>query len=144
MRIAFARRNLEWQALTSTQLDDILAYLRSLPETQSLASRFSNTSDENGRGIFESKGCVNCHTGPLALENRLHDMTLTDIAVDMWNHAPRMMERPPTLTPEEMRRLLSFLWMRQFVYPGGSIAEGRRVFSERQCGQCHYGGSHGV
>jgi len=144
MRLAFARRNLEWQALTSGELDDILTYLRSLPETQHLVSRFSNTSDENGHRVFESKGCVNCHTGKLALENRLHDMTLTDIAVDMWNHAPRMMEQPPTLSAEEMRQLLSFLWMRQFVSPGGDIAEGKRVFSERRCGDCHFGGAHGA
>ncbi|HLK67372.1 MAG TPA: c-type cytochrome [Bryobacteraceae bacterium] len=144
MRQAFARHKLEWQSLTSEQLDDILAYLRSLPETQHLVSRFSNTSDENGRHVFEVKGCVNCHKGELALENRLHNMTLTDIAVDMWNHAPRMMAQPPTLSPVEMRQLLSFLWMRQFVYPGGDVAEGKRVFTERRCGDCHYGGSHGA
>ncbi|MBZ5617209.1 MAG: c-type cytochrome [Acidobacteriia bacterium] len=144
MRLAFARHKLEWQALTSEQLDDILAYLRSLPETQHLVSRFSNTSDENGHRIFESKGCVNCHKGELALENRLRNMTLTDIAVDMWNHAPRMMAQPPTLTPNEMRQLLSFLWMRQFVYSGGDIVEGKRVFIERRCGDCHYGGKHGA
>jgi len=144
MRQAFARRNLEWQALTSGELDDILSYLRSLPETQHLVSRFSNTSDENGHRVFESKGCVNCHTGKLALEDRLHNMTLTDIAVDMWNHAPRMMEQPPTLSEEEMRQLLSFLWMRQFVSPGGDIADGKRVFAERRCGSCHLGGAHGA
>ena len=50
-------------------------------------------------------------------------MTLTDIAVDMWNHAPRMVKPTPSLTQEEMRELLSFLWMRQFVYPTGSVAQ---------------------
>ena len=87
MRQAFARRKLEWQSLTSAQLDDILAYLRSLPETGHLVARFSNTSGQEGERVFESKGCVHCHVGPLALENRLKNMTLTDIAVDMWNHA---------------------------------------------------------
>src|SRR5207245_10666102 len=33
MRQAFARRHMEWQALTAEQLYDILAYLRSLPQT---------------------------------------------------------------------------------------------------------------
>jgi len=144
MRQAFARRKLEWQSLTSSQLDDILAYLRSLPETGHLVARFSNTSGQEGEKVFVSKGCSFCHVGPLALENRLKNMTLTDIAVDMWNHAPRMLEQPPTLTPEEMRQLLSYLWMRQFVYPGGSIAGGKKVFEDRRCAECHAGGAHGA
>jgi mono/diheme cytochrome c family protein len=144
MRQAFSRRGLEWQALTSAELNDILTYLRSLPETQHLADRFSNTSGESGEQIFRAKGCINCHTGQLALEGRLRNMTLTDIAVDMWNHAPRMLNPPPTLTPSEMRQLLSYLWMRQFVHVGGNIAEGRQVFAKRRCNECHYGGAHGA
>jgi mono/diheme cytochrome c family protein len=144
MREAFGRRHLEWQALTTPQLTDILAYLRSLPETRHLATRFSNTSGQGGEQVFERKGCVKCHVGELALENRLHHMTLTDIAVDMWNHAPRMMQQPPLLAPDEMRQLLSYLWMRQFVYPGGSVAEGKRVFTERRCAECHLAGTNGA
>jgi mono/diheme cytochrome c family protein len=144
MHDAFAHRHIEWQALTSGELDDILAYLRSLPQTRQLAGHFSNTSGTGGRQVFESKGCVNCHKGTLALEDRLHNMTLTDIAVDMWNHAPRMMQPPPALSEGEMRSLLSYLWMRQFVYGGGNIAEGKKVFQQRQCAECHAGGAHGA
>ncbi len=144
MRQAFARRGLQWQALTSGELNDILAYLRSLPETQHLASRFSNTAGESGERIFVRKGCANCHTGALALEGRLRNMTLTDIAVDMWNHAPRMLNPPPTLSAGEMRQLLSYLWMREFVHVSGNVAEGKQVFARRHCSQCHYGGSHGA
>ena len=144
MRQAFQRRKLEWQSLTGENLHDILGYLRSLPETAHLAGRFSNTSGEQGEQIFHAKGCAHCHTGQLALEDRLHNMTLTDIAVDMWNHAPRMAEQPPTLTAEEMRQLLSFLWMRQFVYPGGDIAAGKKVFAQRNCADCHMSGRNGA
>jgi len=144
MRQAFARRKLEWQALTAEQLDDILAYLRSLPQTSQMASHFANTSGEGGERVFESKGCSKCHVGNLALENRLKNMTLTDIAVDMWNHAPRMMQQPPTLSPVEMRELLSYLWMRQFVYPGGSVAQGKQIFTLRHCADCHAGGTNGA
>jgi cytochrome c2 len=62
----------------------------------------------------------------------------------MWNHAPRMMQSPPPLSAGEMRQLLSYLWMRQFVYPGGSIAQGKRVFSERRCADCHAAGTNGA
>ncbi|HEY1342233.1 MAG TPA: c-type cytochrome [Bryobacteraceae bacterium] len=144
MRQAFARRKIEWQALTSAQLNDILAYLRSVPETAHLVTHFSNTSGQGGEQIFHAKGCANCHKGALALEDRLHNMTLTDIAVDMWNHAPRMLQQPPILTGDEMRQLLSFLWMRQFVYPGGDIAHGKQVFAERKCVDCHLTGRNGA
>jgi mono/diheme cytochrome c family protein len=144
MRQAFARRNLEWQSLTADELENILAYLRSLPETAGLEARFSNTSGAGGEKIFHDKGCANCHQGKLALEDRLHNMSLTEIAVDMWNHAPRMAQTPPTLSPEEMRQLLSFLWMRQFVYPGGDIAAGRQVFQIRRCATCHLSGANGA
>lgn len=144
MRQAFARRHIEWQELSTGELDDILAYLRALPETRGLTAHFSNTSGAGGQRVFETKGCAHCHTGELALENRLHNMTLTDIAVDMWNHAPRMMQPPPELSADEMRSLLSFLWMRQFVHAGGSVAEGQKVFAERHCAACHAGGEHGA
>ncbi len=144
MQDAFARRGIVWQQLTTAQLNDMAAWLRSLPETRHLVSRFSNTSDRDGYRIFQAKGCVKCHVGQLALENRLHDMTLTDIAVDMWNHAPRMVKPTPSLTQEEMRELLSFLWMRQFVYPAGDVARGREIFHNRHCADCHAGGAHGA
>ena len=54
------------------------------PSTQHLAfSSFSYTSGEGGHAIFQSKGCIKCHTGKLALDDRLHNLTLTDIAVDV-------------------------------------------------------------
>src|SRR4051794_15393423 len=144
MQDAFARRKIAWQELTTQQLYDILAWLRSVPETRQLHARFSNTSDRDGYKIFEEKGCVKCHVGKLALEDRLRNMTLTDIAVDMWNHAPRMVKPTPSLSQEEMRELLSFLWMRQFVYPTGSVAKGKEIFRVRRCADCHAGGTNGA
>jgi mono/diheme cytochrome c family protein len=144
MQDAFARRKIQWQQLTSQELNDMLSWLRSLPQTRHLHARFSNTTDRNGYKIFEEKGCVKCHVGKLALEDRLQNMTLTDIAVDMWNHAPRMVKPTPSLSEQEMRELLSFLWMRQFVYPKGSVARGRQVFQARRCADCHAGGTHGA
>jgi mono/diheme cytochrome c family protein len=144
MHQSFERRHIEWQELTTGELNDILVYLRSLPQTPKVVARFSNTSGAGGGRLFQSKGCANCHTGPLALDGRLHNMTLSDISVDMWNHAPRMMKPAPNLSEDEMRSLLSYLWMRQFVNGGGNVAEGKTVFRERHCADCHAGGDHGA
>lgn len=71
-------------------------------------------------------------------------MNLTDIAVDMWSHAPRMIQPPPTLSQDEMRQLLSHLWMRQFVYPDGNPVRGKQVFTQKHCADCHASGTHGA
>lgn len=144
MREAFARKQIAWQELTAPELSDMLAYLRSLPETKSLAARFSYTSGESGHAIFQAKGCVKCHVGNLALEDRLHNLTLTEIAVDMWNHAPRMIQPVPQLSEDEMRQLLSYLWMRQFVYAQGDAKQGKQVFLQKRCAQCHMVGRNGA
>jgi cytochrome c551/c552 len=144
MHEAFARRHISWQELTTPELTDMLVYLRTLPETQHLAARFAYTSGQGGEAIFQSKGCIKCHTGKLSLDDRLHNLTLTDIAVDMWNHAPRMIQPPPSLTQDEMQQLLSYLWMRQFLYPTASEARGKRVFAQKHCADCHAGGQHGA
>jgi cytochrome c2 len=144
MRQAFARKGFPWQELTASELGDILVYLRNMPETGALRAGFSFTSGEGGQAIFESKGCVKCHHGALALEDRLHNLTLTEIAVDMWNHAPRMIQPVPQLSVDEMRQLLSYLWMRQFVYAKGDATRGKRVFADKHCAMCHMGGEHGA
>ncbi|HUE04666.1 MAG TPA: c-type cytochrome [Bryobacteraceae bacterium] len=144
MREAFAHRKIAWQELTAQELSDILAYLRNLPETRGMDARFSFTTGEGGQAIFEAKGCVNCHVGKLALEDRLHNLALTEIAVDMWNHAPRMKQPVPQLSEDEMRQLLSYLWMRQFVYAKGDPARGKQVFAAKVCASCHAGGEHGA
>jgi mono/diheme cytochrome c family protein len=144
MREAFARKKIAWQQLDEHELSDILAYLRDLPETRGLTASFSFTSGEGGQAIFESKGCVKCHVGKLALEDRLHSLTLTEIAVDMWNHAPRMIQPVPQLSENEMRQLLSYLWMRQFVYAKGDADRGKQVFGAKLCGRCHMSGVNGA
>jgi mono/diheme cytochrome c family protein len=137
MREAQAKKSLSWQQLTSQDLSDILVYLRNLPETRSIAARFELEPAPGGRQVFESKGCVKCHTGKLALETRLHNQTLTDIAVDMWNHEPRMMQETPPLTEDEMRRLVSYLWVQQFFRSGGNAGKGQKIFTDKHCTTCH-------
>jgi mono/diheme cytochrome c family protein len=141
---AFVRRKIEWQDLTSGDLTDILAYLRSLPQTRKQIGRFSNSTGTAGKQVFQAKGCAICHNGAQSLDDKLHNMTLTDIAVGMWNHAPRMGGPVPELSEEEMRSLLSYLWMRQFVAAGSNVANGKKVFEDRHCSMCHLSGKFGA
>jgi len=65
-------------------------------------------------------------------------MTLTDVAAEMWNHAPRMMNAP-ILNPSEMRRIVAYVWERQYMGPAGNVANGRTAFVEKRCAGCHEG-----
>jgi mono/diheme cytochrome c family protein len=137
MRAAFAQKKLAWSQLTGQELTDILVYLQNLPETRHLATNFLFPPSDTGQALFQSKGCAGCHTGKLALETRLRNQTLTDIAVDMWNHQPSMKPEPPTLSQEEMRQILGYVWAKQYFRGYGSAEHGKKVFTEKNCATCH-------
>jgi cytochrome c5 len=137
MRREFASRKISWPELTSQDLSDMLVYLRNLPATRNQPSRVEITSGANGQTLFESKGCALCHTGSNTLVSRLRGQTLTDIAVEMWNHAPRMAASPPSLSAGEMREITSFLWAGNFFEDAGSASAGERVFNSKHCAVCH-------
>lgn len=144
MREEFARRKIAWPDLTSQDLTDLLVYLRNLPAVRNVPGHFAISSGAGGAALFTSKGCVACHTGKLALPPRLKNKTLTDIAVEMWNHEPRMAANPPRLDVEEMRELVSYLWAQQFFEDSGNAAAGERAFTAKHCATCHNDASSGA
>jgi mono/diheme cytochrome c family protein len=144
MRAEFASRKLAWPELTSQDLVDMLVYLRNLPANRNRTSQLEITAGDSGHTLFQSKGCASCHTGALALKPRLKGKTLTDIAVAMWDHAPKMAAAPARLDPEEMRELVSYLWAEQFFADAGNAVAGLKVFTSKQCGTCHNDGSSGA
>ncbi len=144
MRKAFAEKKLAWSSLTGQELTDILVYLQNLPETRSLAQNFEFPPSDSGAALFQSKGCAGCHTGKLALEDRLHNQTLTQIVAEMWNHQPSMKNPPPELSQEEMRQILAYIWARQYFRGAGDAARGQKVFSDKGCATCHNDPSSGA
>jgi mono/diheme cytochrome c family protein len=67
----------------------------------------------------------------------LKGKTLTDIAADMWNHAPKMAQPPPQLGLGELRQIVSQLWSQTILQDSGSAADGKKVFAAKNCGACH-------
>jgi mono/diheme cytochrome c family protein len=137
MREEFAKRHLAWIHLTGQQLTDILLYLQNLPETRDLPRTLDLGGEQTGQDLFRSKGCAGCHTGTLALDRRLRDRTLTDIAAEMWNHAPLMKSPVPTLDQGEMRQILGYIWAGQYFANQGDARRGLKVFTAKQCASCH-------
>jgi hypothetical protein len=74
------------------------------------------------------------------LDHRLGDQTLTDVAVAMWNHGPRMVDSPMIRT-DEMRNIVSYVWERQYLGTPGNAGRGSQVFETKHCATCHTGKS---
>ena len=142
MRKEFADKKLNWPDLTAQDLTDMLVYLRNLPSAPNANAHIEITSGANGQALFDSKGCAACHSGKTALTSRLKGKTLTDIAVAMWDHEPRMPAAPAPLSLGDMREIVSYLWAEQFFEDAGSPTAGARVFAAKRCASCHNDASH--
>lgn len=144
MHNAMAARRIPWPRVSSQELTDMLVYLQNLPQTRGTEHFLLLPPPTPGETLFREKGCAECHKGALALENRLGDTTLTDVAAAMWNHAPQMRQPPPELTATEWRQLISYVWAKQFFATRGDAARGHKVFDARKCSVCHNDPSSGA
>ncbi len=142
MLAATGAKRVKWPELSAQDFADLLVYLRNLPATRKSGAVFETTSGANGGALFQSKGCAECHQSGTALSIRIRGQTLTQLAAEMWDHAPKMVAagaKPAQLLPGEMRDLLSYLWARQFFEDAGDPARGKRVFAAKHCADCHQG-----
>ena len=144
MKGEMAARHIEWPQLTGQELDDMLVYLQNLPQTRGAKLTFKLPSGEGGEALFKEKGCADCHKGDMALEYRLGDGTLTDVAAAMWNHNPQMQKPHPQLSLDEMRQILGYVWAKQFFYTKGNAARGQKTFESKKCATCHNNESSGA
>jgi len=138
MGTEFARVKKPWPIMTGRDFMDLTAYLQNvqklLPE-----SRFSLPEAASGKLAF-AENCQQCHTGPMALENRTSNQTWMELGAGMWNHAPLMKtaQKPlPTVPLEEMRKILAWVWDVQYQGPRGNQAAGQHVFEDSGCVDCH-------
>src|SRR5271165_204623 len=144
MHNEMAARGIPRPQLSSQDLDDLLVYLQNLPQTRGQDLHLELPSMGSGEAVFREKGCIDCHVGKLALENRLGDSTLTDIAASMWNHAPQMRQPSPVLSTSEWQQLLAYVWTKQFFATRGDAAKGHKVYESKKCGACHDDSSSGA
>jgi mono/diheme cytochrome c family protein len=138
MQAALAGKKAAWVEITAPQLADLLAYVQDVQKAAPEPLQFSTASSEAGQQLFESKGCASCHQKAMALNRKLVDRNLTEVAAAMWNHAPKMgAAAPRDLNEQEMRQILTYVWASQFFEPPGDISNGRRVFVSYNCSACH-------
>lgn len=117
-----------------------------------------------GRRLFGEKRCVVCHqiggaggvVGP-RLDFLKVAMSPIYVATEMWNHGPQMAETMkargvarPTFKDTELRDLIAYIRSTStetseepiYVLPGRAD-EGRRLFAEKHCIECHSAGGQG-
>ncbi len=104
------------------------------------------------------KACAQCHppnrkpaadaSGPdLRRSEASHDQMA--LAGALWNHGPVTAAArdagtaPATLSPDEMRRLVGYLFSVNFADDPGDAARGRELFERESCARCHQIGGRG-
>jgi mono/diheme cytochrome c family protein len=132
--------------LEAQDLTDMLVYLRNLPPNRSKEGMFRLDVAAGDQPGFESAGCAQCHQSVAKLANEIEGQTLTEIAVDMWNHAPRMAAAGAPmgpLAPGQMRTLVSSFWAAKFFQDAGRAKQGAAVFA-KNCAVCHNDSASGA
>lgn len=144
--------------LDAREAGDVIGFLYTL-------SYFDPSGDaRTGRRLFAEKRCIACHqvgttggvVGPNLTFLRQFDSPIF-VAATMWNHGPGMMDamrakniERPSFTDTDLRDLIAYLAPasatpaagRLYVLPGRT-EEGRRLFAEKNCVQCHSVGGQG-
>jgi mono/diheme cytochrome c family protein len=140
------------QRLTPWEMGDLIAFLVWL-------DYFDPPGDTaSGRVLFAEKSCIVCHqvggTGGVAgpsLDFLNQYGSPVQIATALWNHGPSMSAamrergiRRPMFSGSELVDLIAFLKAASGRLPEGSMyvlpgraKEGRRLFEEGSCKQCH-------
>jgi mono/diheme cytochrome c family protein len=139
MRAEMEKKGGKLPTLTAGEMNDLLVYLRALPQARDNKPVFQPASAETGETLFQVKGCAGCHTGARTLEKRVAFRTVSDFSAAMWNHAG-LMKQSGELNPEEMKRLVGYVWSLQFAATSGNTARGAKVFATKNCAGCHTSG----
>lgn len=136
MRQAAAAKGVKFQDISAHEMADMLAYLKSLPQTKSLQTKLAPASAETGETLFKVKGCAGCHQGANALPKGGTFKSAADFATSMWNHSAAM-KQLAELRPEEMTRLVGFLFSKQFEQIQGDASRGEHLLNAKTCNGCH-------
>lgn len=145
-------------SLDAQQTGDLVAYLFTLDYFD------PRGRPDRGRRLFTEKRCILCHqvagTGGVVgpnLDAAVQHSAPIYLATAMWNHGPQMLEvmrarriARPTFQESELRDLIAFISEAApgvpegplYVLPGRAD-EGRRLFVERRCAECHSAGGQG-
>ena len=144
---------IKWPEFEGTEMMDLLEYVRANAKGTKEAAYITPGNPEEGRRLFDSKGCIRCHAirgiggkggGDLGKKARAFYKSLTQIASSLWNKGPTVLARMaqngsgiPKFTPREMADLLAYLYFLHFIDEPGDPANGKKISVEMGCSRCH-------
>jgi len=149
------RIGVPWPELSVQQMVDLMVYVQNLPGARLEPPSLRTGDPASGARLFELQGCARCHTvgeptsdGRIDLLGRTRRFhTLTEFAVSMWNHAPKIRRRAERLrvdilpfNGEELSDVIAYLFEKGYFQELGSPARGARLYRSRQCAACHESG----
>jgi cytochrome c2 len=145
--VELANTGVPFPQFSAEEMVDMLAYLRSVPESSSHGAGFQPGDPEKGRMTFE-RTCEECHSfgsntaqPKIDLLKRPAPDLMAGYVVAMWNHAPLMHQRAgdsfPILGPGDMSNLVAYLFAQRYFYGEGDAARGAKVFQTKSCATCH-------
>jgi mono/diheme cytochrome c family protein len=147
MQAETASKNLTLPQFSAQDLTDMLVYLRNQPGTREETGVFRIAAAGAGDAAFQSSGCAKCHQSVDQLAVSVQGKTLTGIAAEMWNHAPRMAAAGAPfvqLSAQQMTDLVSSFWAATFFRDSGRPSAGSRVFASKNCTVCHNDAASGA
>jgi cytochrome c2 len=135
------------------ELADIFAYIQEVALGNSSGKVYMVPgSPAQGEKIFVEKGCIRCHSvrgtgghiGPDLSKIGFHK-GITQIAGEMWNHAPGMWGKMhsmgiavPQFSGQDISDILAYLYFLQYYDQPGDPTAGQRIFFDKGCVLCHY------
>lgn len=136
MHTAMGQRRLVWPSVNAGQMRDLLAFAQSRVPGAG-PPELKPGSPEQGRKLFQEKGCAECHTASGGLSQYPLYRSLTELAASFWNHIPMMTRAPAKISHDEMSHLLAFLWSIRYFEGSGNARRGGQVFQAKRCAECH-------
>jgi cytochrome c2 len=148
------RSAMGWPTLTEQEMVDLLLYLRTTVERTRPIYELTSSETSVGEGVFEDRGCADCHTLGASAEGKVdlaetarNARTMSGLAAAMWNHIPEMYGKKAesnghleNLTPAQVASLASFFYSEGAFSEHGDIARGKTVFRKKDCIACHSNG----
>jgi len=152
MEIKLAEAGLSRPKFEKGEIVDLSAYIRAASKgTERERVYMSPGNPQQGKQVYKDKGCFDCH----AIDGNGSDLgpdlfllewgySITEIAGLMWNHGSVMRELMeernltwPKFNGQEMADLIAYLYFLKFADKPGDPATGEKLFSQKECGNCH-------
>jgi len=143
---------IERPTLQGEDIADLSSFIRSTSPASVQEQIYMVTGNPNaGASLFESKNCIRCHrvgdrggnVGP-DLTKKKFNVGATEIAANMWNHGSKMLAKmnelriaQPKFQGNEMADVIAYIYFLGFVSQTGNVEEGRKIFSDKKCVDCH-------